>query len=475
MLENFYTTKMSMDKKKLQNRFSKIRSKSGRVSKLMAFVIFAAVLLIMAILSLIIAATVNRNDYAMTENEFSDYINRPIGSIMAELDYVDDHKLVFHYLEGFFIINQETNEIDHMINLKKLNVSQHQQGSTFLEIKVDKAGTYAYLSSVGPADEIKGYETYIINLDNGEVKKGKMPKNTELFTGKADTLWAVQNPVGWYSNNCIVNKDKTYYLTSEAGKVIDIQLVTIYHNNEDMTGYNYVFSKYYVSDYRKKQNLIQERLSDDEEILINSGLSWEVNADVVKSVFDKLRETNQMKYIDVKDGNYDITIYQIWKNDISYPRLYVIDNYSIEILFSTDLREEEHNSIVSILNRPTSQLYQKTSEYLKQEFYRVYKQYYDIQSLTISNWQESGNEATFHYNMTYLYYNRDPDKLAYIQEAKKQGHEKYETLYNDYLALKQANHEFKVVLNGDTLELYSNVAPKGTEWVPIKIDDYVRG
>ena len=27
MLENLYTTKMSMDKKKLQNRFSKIRSK----------------------------------------------------------------------------------------------------------------------------------------------------------------------------------------------------------------------------------------------------------------------------------------------------------------------------------------------------------------------------------------------------------------------------------------------------------------
>ena len=36
MLENLYTTKMSMDKKKLQNRFSKIRSKNGRISKLMA-------------------------------------------------------------------------------------------------------------------------------------------------------------------------------------------------------------------------------------------------------------------------------------------------------------------------------------------------------------------------------------------------------------------------------------------------------
>ena len=50
MLENLYTTKMSMDKKKLQNRFSKIRSKSGKISKLMAFLmaIFVAVTFVCA-------------------------------------------------------------------------------------------------------------------------------------------------------------------------------------------------------------------------------------------------------------------------------------------------------------------------------------------------------------------------------------------------------------------------------------------
>ncbi|MBQ7901845.1 MAG: hypothetical protein IJ365_07800, partial [Clostridia bacterium] len=36
MLENLYTTKMSANKKQLQNRFTKIRSKSGRIAKLMA-------------------------------------------------------------------------------------------------------------------------------------------------------------------------------------------------------------------------------------------------------------------------------------------------------------------------------------------------------------------------------------------------------------------------------------------------------
>ena len=30
---------------------------------------------------------------------------------------------------------------------------------------------------------------------------------------------AVQNPIGWFSNNCIVSKEKIYYLTTEIGTV----------------------------------------------------------------------------------------------------------------------------------------------------------------------------------------------------------------------------------------------------------------
>ena len=43
MLENLYTTKMSANKKTLQNRFTKIRRKSGRISKIMAAVMSCAV------------------------------------------------------------------------------------------------------------------------------------------------------------------------------------------------------------------------------------------------------------------------------------------------------------------------------------------------------------------------------------------------------------------------------------------------
>lgn len=122
-----------------------------------------------------------------------------------------------------------------------------------------------------------------------------------------------------------------------------------------------------------------------------------------------------------------------------------------------------------------SLLYQKTSGFLEQEFHRVYDPYYDIQSLSIISWSEEENEATFFYKMTYLHYNRDPDTVEYIKEAKDKSQESYETLYNDYLALHESNYRLKIVLDGENLKLYTDISPKGTEWKETKIDNFVLG
>ena len=60
MLEKMFTTKMSMDKKKLQNRFSKIRSKNGKTSKFIAAAVFAVIIVSIICVSVYIA--VNRQD-----------------------------------------------------------------------------------------------------------------------------------------------------------------------------------------------------------------------------------------------------------------------------------------------------------------------------------------------------------------------------------------------------------------------------
>ncbi len=56
MLENLYTTKMSANKKTLQNRFSKIRSKSGWLSKIMALVMSAVMVVTFACATVVMAA-----------------------------------------------------------------------------------------------------------------------------------------------------------------------------------------------------------------------------------------------------------------------------------------------------------------------------------------------------------------------------------------------------------------------------------
>ena len=298
MFENLYTTKMSMDKKNLQNRFSKIRSKNGRVSKLMALIIFAVILIVMACATIVIAINFNSNsdEYAMTENEFADFVNRPIGATMADIYYADDGKFVFHYGEGLFIIHRQvslpdpklSSELDFVINLKKLNIAYGQQGSSVLDIKISKDGQYAYLSSAGSADEIRDYDKYIVTLDTGSVKKGTMPENAELFTGVADTLGAVQNPIGWFSNNCIVSKEKIYYLTSEIGTVKDIQLVTV-NKADNRIEHRYIFGSEHIPIVSQIKEYTPADITDIADVeLVVGGIKYPLMVENAQSEIEKV-------------------------------------------------------------------------------------------------------------------------------------------------------------------------------------------
>jgi len=350
MLEKMFTTKMSADKKKLQNRFLKIRSSDGKTAKLFGGILLVVIILTVLVISVVIAVK-NTENYKMTDDEFSRYINRAIGSVMAEIDYIDNEKLVFHYLEGFFVIDRENNEILHKINLKKLNIAGHQQGEVFTEFKVDKNGEFAYLTNGGNQELIKVFDNYIINLKTGAVKVGDMPEETELFENYADTFSSVKDIYGWSSNRCIVDGNKTYYLTTQDSIIAAIQLVTVRRDLDDVE-MSYVFGTNYISFAQRKTNIIKESLKEDEEILTNSGFIWEVNDELVKAVLDKLNETRQMKKIDIKSGNYDVRLYNIWSNDEGYPMLFIIDNHNLELVLSIRISNKEHTDIHSILSMP---------------------------------------------------------------------------------------------------------------------------
>lgn len=125
-----------------------------------------------------------------------------------------------------------------------------------------------------------------------------------------------------------------------------------------------------------------------------------------------------------------------------------------------------------------SESYNKVSTFMEEESRKVFSPYYELLDFTISEYQEEiveGNvEATFWYKVIYKNFDKDPDTVGYIQEAKEKGDPHYQQLYDEYLQPKEMNFEWKAVIDAtDSITLYANVNPKGTMWEKAEMSDFI--
>ena len=113
MLEKMYTTKMSMDKKKLQNRFSKIRSKNGKTSKFIAMAVFAVIIVLIICVSILVAVNM-QDDKVVYKNE----------KMNIQFEIPNDW-------QGKYIID-ETLEDDGYIIIKHKGIAEKYEGAGML-------------------------------------------------------------------------------------------------------------------------------------------------------------------------------------------------------------------------------------------------------------------------------------------------------------------------------------------------------
>ncbi len=341
MLENMFTTKMSMDKKSLQQRFSKIRSNNGKVSKIIAIIVFFVVIAIVAASAIYVAVRKsNENEYAMSDEDFAEYISNPIGSDMAEIDYADENKIVFHYGNGFFVTNEKTQEISYKIDLNKLNISIQSQGDTTLGVNISSNGKYAYLLSYG--QDADKFDKYVINLNNGSVKKGEMPKDVELFGNYIDT-YTIDTIEGWSSIRAVKSDDKIHYLNLRYGEIGNIRLVTV-GDKGVLSDTRYIFGDEGISSFAKRENVFKSVLSDGEEIVLNSEKSHIVGVKEVKAVTYILSELTKIRIFDEKDGAYEIVTCDTMLNKKISPRIYIFNQKTNELIFTDRLDLTGHYS-----------------------------------------------------------------------------------------------------------------------------------
>ncbi len=335
MLENLYTTKMSMDKEKVQSRFEKIRSKNGKWSKTVSVIIFVIVMIIIGTISVYLAVKQsNENPYAMSEADFREYTSRPIGALMADIDYADDEKVVFHYTNGFFVTNEKTKEIKHKIDLSKLNSALPVQADTTLMIRIDKNGDKAFLESQGVMSEAEKFDKYIIDLNTGEVEIGEMPENTELFGGYIDT-YEIDSIGGWSSNRAVRNNNMTYYLTLPYGEVGNIYLVKTSSGKNEEADWRYIFGDEYISAAAKREQIIHNALPDDYKIYTNSGMSWTVDGETVKEIIRTLEPGIKQEIVNTfSDDSYEVVIYKLYdKKENGLDGLFIFDKTDGRLMY----------------------------------------------------------------------------------------------------------------------------------------------
>lgn len=122
--------------------------------------------------------------------------------------------------------------------------------------------------------------------------------------------------------------------------------------------------------------------------------------------------------------------------------------------------------------------YDKVSAFMKEECENAFSPYYELLDFEISNYEEevvNGNvEAIFFYKLISKNYDKDPDTVGYIKEAKESGNENYQQMYDEYLQPREMNFQLKAVVDeNDSITLYSNISPNGVEWEETKMTDFI--
>ena len=115
---------------------------------------------------------------------------------------------------------------------------------------------------------------------------------------------------------------------------------------------------------------------------------------------------------------------------------------------------------------------------MKDECKKVFSPYYELLDFQISGYQEEvvneNTEATFLYKLISKNYDKDPDTVGYIKEAKESGNKNYQQMYDEYLKPREMNFELRVVIDkDDKITLYSNISPNGIEWDETKMSDFI--
>jgi len=325
------------------------------------------------------------------------------------------------------------------------------------------------------------YEPYKQNWKNSNKYTASIPKFNIVVNGKEINNSAEKYPL-------LIFRNVTYFPMTWRFAV-------------DEFGWKYSFTSEDGLKINSTRPTIYVTTSDDPYPLINDRI-FEIDGDKINIQIKRYRIAYSSKlYISINgeeqrqlgDNNivYGVTTYK----DIDNNAIGMRSNSYMELkdgwlyINAYKYQEEDSGRIYKVniktgetvpLGESDNLNYFKISSYLQEESINGFSPYYELLDFKISNYKEeiiNGNvESVFNFTVIHKNYDKDPDTVEYIKEAKEKGDSNYQQLYDEYLQPKEMNFQLKAIINEDGLiTLYSNFSPKGTEWKEVKMSDFIIG
>lgn len=214
---------------------------------------------------------ISYNNLKMSDEALTEFCENNLGAIMANIDYADSEKIVFHYNDAVFVYNHQTAIIEKCFDINNLNCARFQQGDYGADMIVSADGKEALLVNYGSYDE--NFKNYIINLESGSAKETKKTELSNPFFSFAETSTTVTDAKGWTSVRCGVENDNYWYLTCNQASVGDMKLC-LYKSGETVWD-NYIFK----NNDELQQEIIRAAIPEGAKIIVNSGMSWDIEID----------------------------------------------------------------------------------------------------------------------------------------------------------------------------------------------------
>ena len=144
----------------------------------------------------------------------------------------------------------------------------------------------------------------------------------------------------------------------------------------------------------------------------------------------------------------------------------IVDNRYNEFKDETEEQSESTN-------------YDKIYEFLKEQSEATFSKYYELIDFKISDYNEEQINNTVEVKLKYCIihknFDKDPDQVQYIKEAKEKNDPNYQKLYDEYLMPKEMNMYLKVIINEEgNITLFTDENPHADEeWVEFKMSDCI--